>query len=113
MPLLAWGIATVLKLDTPFAVGLILVGCCPGGTASNLVTFLARGDVALSVVMTMCSTLTAVFMTPLLTHWLAGTFVAVDGWGLLASTAQVVLLPVALGVALNQFVPRAVARVTP
>jgi BASS family bile acid:Na+ symporter len=113
MPLLAWGIATALKLETPFAVGLILVGCCPGGTASNLVTFLARGDVALSVVMTMCSTLAAVVMTPLLTQWVAGALVVVDGWGLLTSTAQVVLLPVALGVLLNQFVPRIVAKITP
>lgn len=111
MPLLAWGAATLLRLETPFAVGLILVGCCPGGTASNLVTFLARGDVALSVVMTTCSTLGAVLMTPLLTQLLAGTLVAVDGWGLLASTAQVVLLPVAAGVLLNRFMPRAVARV--
>ena len=113
MPLIAWGVATALKLDTAFAVGLILVGCCPGGTASNLVTYLARGDVALSVVMTTCSTMTAVIMTPLLTKGLAGTLVAVDGWGLLISTAQVVLLPVAIGVALNRFVPRAVAKVIP
>lgn len=111
MPLLAWAAATVLRLETPFAVGLILVGCCPGGTASNLVTFLARGDVALSVVMTTCSTLAAVIMTPLLTQLLAGALVAVDGWGLLASTAQVVLLPVAAGVILNRFLPRTVARV--
>lgn len=113
MPLLGWGAATALKLETPFAVGLILVGCCPGGTASNLVTFLARGDVALSVVMTTCSTLAAVVMTPVLTHWLAGALVEVDGWGLLMSTAQVVLLPVAAGVLLNQFAPRVVARLTP
>lgn len=113
MPLLAWGTATVLKLDTPFAVGLILVGSCPGGTASNLVTFLARGDVALSVVMTTCSTIAAVIMTPLLTQLLAGALVAVDGWGLLASTAQVVLLPVGIGVLLNRFVPRVIARIEP
>jgi BASS family bile acid:Na+ symporter len=71
MPLLAWGTATILKLDTPFAVGLILVGSCPGGTASNLVTFLARGDVALSVVMTTCSTIAAVIMSTLLTQLVA------------------------------------------
>lgn len=112
MPLVAWSVATALELETPFAVGLILVGCCPGGTASNLVTFLARGDVALSVVMTTCSTIAAVIMTPLLTQWFAGTLVAVDGWGLLVSTAQVVLLPVAIGVALNQFASRAVAKIS-
>lgn len=113
MPLLGWGIARLLHLDTPFAVGLILVSCCPGGTASNVVAFLAKADVALSVVMTMCSTLAAVIMTPLLTQALAGTMVRVDGWGLLASTAKVVLAPVLLGVALNRVAPRAVARVQP
>ncbi len=113
MPVLGWSIATLLKLETPFAVGLILVACCPGGTASNLVTYLGRGDVALSVVMTTCSTFAAVIMTPLLTQWLAGTLVDVDGWGLLWSTAQVVLAPVAAGVALNQWMPRLVQRVIP
>jgi len=67
MPLLGWGIGRLLQLDTPFAVGLILVSCCPGGTASNVVTYLARANVALSVVMTAASTFAAVFMTPLLT----------------------------------------------
>lgn len=113
MPLLGWGIARMLHLETPFAVGLILVSCCPGGTASNVVTFLAKADVALSVVMTMCSTFAAVFMTPLLTQWLAGTMVRVDGWGLFASTAKVVLAPVLLGVALNRVAPRAVGRLLP
>lgn len=113
MPLLGWGIATLLKLDTPFAVGLILVASCPGGTASNLVTFLARGDVALSVVMTTCTTLAAIIMTPLITQLFAGKLVHVDAWGLLWSTAQVVLLPVTAGVILNQLFPRAVAKVVP
>ena len=113
MPALGWSIATMLRLDTPFAVGLILVSCCPGGTASNLVAFLARGDVALSVVMTTCTTIAAVIMTPLLTHLLAGQLVQVDAWGLLWSTAQVVLLPVTAGVVLNQLFPRTIARITP
>lgn len=112
MPALGWSIATLLKLDTPFAVGLILVACCPGGTASNLVTFLARGDVALSVVMTTCTTIAAIAMTPFLTHLLAGKLVHVDAWGLLWSTAQVVLLPVGAGVVLNHLFPRAIAKVT-
>src|SRR5687767_4178945 len=60
MPLLGWAIANLLSLPDQFAAGLILVACCPGGTASNVVTFLARGDVALSVLMTMCSTFGAV-----------------------------------------------------
>lgn len=113
MPLLGWGIARLLKLDTPFAVGLILVSCCPGGTASNVVTYIARANLALSVLMTMCSTFGAIVMTPLLTKWLAGTLVPVDGWGLFRSTVQVVLLPVLLGVLLNQKLPRLVRRITP
>lgn len=113
MPSAGWGIASGLGLETPFAVGLILVACCPGGTASNVVTFIARADVALSVVMTTCSTLAAVFLTPLLTALLAGRLVDVDTWGLFLSTVQVVILPVAVGVAFNRLVPRAVATVLP
>jgi BASS family bile acid:Na+ symporter len=94
MPFLGWSIARLLKLDTPFAVGLILVGCCPGGTASNVVTYLARANVALSVLMTTCSTIAAVVMTPMLTKWLAGQYVPVDALGLFVSTLQIVLIPV-------------------
>ncbi len=113
MPTAGWAIATGLGLERPFAVGLILVACCPGGTASNVVSFIARADVALSVVMTTCSTLAAVVLTPLLTALLAGRLVEVDTWGLFLSTLQVVILPVAVGVALNRFLPRAVASVLP
>jgi len=113
MPLLGWGIGLLLGLDTPFAVGLILVACCPGGTASNIVTFLARADVALSVVMTAVSTLAAVIMTPFLTQLLAGSRVPVDALGLLWSTLQVVILPVLAGVAINRFFPRVVRPVLP
>ena len=109
MPLMGWSVARWLDLPPAFAVGLILVACCPGGTASNVVTYIARADVALSVVMTLCSTLAAVVMTPLLTQWLAGAIVDVDAWGLLRSTVQVVLLPVMAGLALNRFAPRMVA----
>lgn len=111
MPCLGWGLGRLFALDTPFAVGLILVACCPGGTASNVVAYLARANVCLSVVMTMCSTFAAVFMTPLLTSWLAGTLVQVDGWGLFKSTFQVVVLPVVAGVWLNRLTPRLVQRV--
>ena len=96
--LLAWG----LKLEPPLAVGLILVGCCPGGTASNVVALIARADVALSVVMTSLSTLFAVVVTPLLASALAGRYVPVDGWTLLVNVLQVVLVPVALGVLIKQ-----------
>jgi BASS family bile acid:Na+ symporter len=113
MPFLGWGIAHALKLPDQFAVGLILVACCPGGTASNVVTYLAKGNVALSVLMTMCSTFAAIVMTPLLTKWLAGTIVPVDAWGLLLSTVQVVLLPLIIGIALHHFAPKVVDFVLP
>lgn len=113
MPVLAWGIATGLDLPVHFAVGLILVGCCPGGTASNLVSYIAKADVALSVVMTVCSTLAAVILTPLLTQLFAGALVPVDTWMLFKQTLQVVILPVVLGVLLNRWVPQLVQRVMP
>jgi bile acid:Na+ symporter, BASS family len=113
MPLLGWGVAHALNLPPHFAVGLILVGCCPGGTASNLVTYIAGADVALSVVMTVCSTMAAIILTPLLTQLLVGAMVPVDTWMLFKQTLQVVIIPVVLGVLLNRWVPRAVAGVMP
>lgn len=111
MPATAFGIARVLGLQPAFAVGLILVGCCPGGTASNVVAYLARANVALSVVLTMCSTLLAAVMTPLLTGLLAGQYVPVDAWGIFKSTLQVVLVPVLLGVFINSRFPAISSRV--
>ncbi len=113
MPLLGWSVSKMLALPAPFAVGLILVACCPGGTASNLVTYLARGNVALSVIMTMCSTLAAVVMTPLLTGWLAGAYVPVDAWGIFLTTAQVVLAPVLAGLLLHHQAPRLAGFILP
>jgi BASS family bile acid:Na+ symporter len=113
MPFLGWAVARGLRLETPLAVGLILVGCCPGGTASNVVTYLARANVALSVLMTMCSTFGAIVMTPLLTKLLAGAYVPVDAWGLFLDTVKVVLAPLLLGLALNRAAPRLVKAVLP
>ncbi len=113
MPSLGWALGRLLGLETPLAVGLILVACCPGGTASNVVSYIARADVALSVTMTACSTLAAIGMTPLLTRVLAGTLVRVDAWALCLDTLQVVLLPVGLGVALHQYAPRVTRAVLP
>jgi BASS family bile acid:Na+ symporter len=113
MPALGWGIGLALALPTEYAVGLVLVACCPGGTASNVVAFIAKADVCLSVVMTAFSTLAAVVMTPLLTTTLVGTRVAVDAWGLFQSTLQVVIIPVVLGVVLNRIFPKAVKTVLP
>jgi BASS family bile acid:Na+ symporter len=110
MPFLGWSMGKLFALETPYAVGLILVACCPGGTASNVVTYLARANVALSVVMTMCSTFAAVVMTPLLTSWLAGTLVQVDAWGMFKTTLQVVVAPVVAGLLVNRYAPRAVQR---
>ncbi len=112
MPLSGFVIARGLGLEPGLAVGLILVACCPGGTASNIVTYIARGHVALSVAMTMASTLAAVVLTPLLTGWLAGAYVAIDRWNLLANMIAVVLVPVVLGTLLNRLFPRAAARVS-
>ena len=113
MPALGYGLAKLLNLPTPFAVGLILVSCCPGGTASNVVAYLARANVALSVLMTMCSTFAAVLMTPLLTKWLAGQLVEVDAWKLFLNTVQVVLIPVLLGLALHHAAPRVTKFIMP
>ena len=113
MPFLGWGVARLLHLPTPYAVGLILVACCPGGTASNVVNYIARADVALSVLMTTASTFGAVFMTPLLTKWLAGAYVPVDAWKLFLDTVQIVLLPVMLGLVLHHASPRLVNAVLP
>ncbi len=113
MPFIGWAIANSLPLDKHIAVGIILVACCPGGTASNVVAFLAKADVPLSVLMTMCTTFAAVVMTPLLTKWLAGAIVPVDAAGLFLTTVKVVVLPILLGLTLNHFIPRAVVRVLP
>ena len=101
MPFLGWLAARWLDLPASLAAGVILVACCPGGTASNVVSYLARADVPLSVLMTVASTLAAAVLTPALTAWLAGCYVEVDGWGLAFSTLQVVVLPVLAGVVLR------------
>lgn len=111
LPLSAFGISKLLNLEPALAVGLIIVGCCPGGTASNVITYLARGHLALSIIMTTVSTLLAIVATPLLTQALAGTYVPVDAWGLFYTTVQVVLVPVALGVFINYRFPNIGKRV--
>ena len=113
MPALGWSLAWIFSLPTPFAIGLILVSCCPGGTASNVISFLARADVALSVAMTAVSTLLAVVMTPALTEVLAGSRVDVPATGLLINTVQVVLLPVGGGVFIRWQFPAASHRLVP
>lgn len=111
MPLAGFGIARLMGLEPGLAVGLILVACCPGGTASNVVAFIARGNVALSVAMTMASTLAAVALTPLLTGALAGAYVEIDRLNLLIQMVSIVLVPVVAGTVLSTLFPRAAERV--
>lgn len=89
MPLMAWTLCKALSLPTELAIGVILVGCCPGGTASNVICYLAKGDIALSVAMTGVSTLLAPLLTPALVLLLAGQSVDVDVWGMFVSIIQV------------------------
>ena len=121
MPFLGLGLARFFNLPVDFMIGLILVASCPGGTASNVVCFIARLNVPLSVTLTTCSTLLAVVMTPLLTTWLVeavsrdllGTAIQVDTLGLLFNTLKVVILPVTAGVLLNHFFHAEVKWITP
>ncbi len=106
MPLLAWTLARVFRLDDALALGVVLVGCSPGGTASNVITYLAKGDLALSVGMTGVSTILAPFLTPLLTWALAGESVNVDVLGMLLSILWVVILPIVVGLILKSLWPK-------
>ena len=102
MPFVAWGVAGVMGLSPELTAGLILVGSCPGGTASNVICYLARADVALSITLTSFSTLLAVLATPLLTELYAGQSIEVDVTGMILSILRVVIVPVSLGVAVNR-----------
>lgn len=103
MPLLAFLLSLIFKLPTELAVGVILVGTCPGGTSSNVMTYLAKGDVALSVGMTSVSTILAPFATPLLTLLYAGQRVNVNAVNMFISIVQVVIIPIGLGFIINRF----------
>ena len=101
MPLIGWGVATVFDLPDQFQLGIILVSCCPGGTASNVVTYLAKGNLALSVMMTMCSTLLAIGLTPFLTKVYASAVFEVEAVPMVVSMVMIVLLPILAGLFLN------------
>ncbi len=103
MPAIAFALAHALGLPRALAVGLILVGVCPGGVSSNIMSFLCKGDVAFSVGMTSATTLMAPLMTPLLMKCLAGELVDIDATGMFKSVLLVTLMPVALGFLLNRF----------
>ena len=106
MPLLAWALVRLFSLDEALALGVVLVGCCPGGTASNVITYLAKGDLALSVGMTGVSTLLAPLLTPLLTWTLAGKSIQVDVASMFLSILWVVILPIAVGLLVKWLWPR-------
>ncbi|ENH97570.1 bile acid/sodium symporter (BASS) family protein [Gracilibacillus halophilus YIM-C55.5] len=97
MPLLAFALVTILPVSTEVAVGVILVGCCPGGTSSNVMTYLSKGDTALSVSITAVSTVLAPFVTPALIYLFASQWIEVSASSLFVSIVQIVLLPILLG----------------
>lgn len=101
MPLIAFGLAVVFKLPPEIAAGVILVGCCPGGTSSNVMTYLARGNIALSVAITSCTTLLAPFVTPALILLLASKWLPVSAGDMFWSVVKVVLIPIILGVVIK------------
>jgi BASS family bile acid:Na+ symporter len=101
MPILALTLATMLQLSNQLTIGMVLVGSCAGGTASNVICFLARGDVALSISMTLASTLLGVVLTPLLCRLFLSQSVAVDSLAMLLNLVQLVLLPLLCGFALK------------
>lgn len=105
MPLMAWLLTKAFALPADLALGVILVGCCPGGTASNVITYLAKGDLALSVGMTATSTVLAPLLTPLLTWLMAGTLVDVDTFGMLQSIVYVVIAPIVVGFLIQHYLP--------
>lgn len=106
MPLAAFAIGHAMALPTELIAGLVLLGASPGGTASNVMCYLAKADVALSVSLTLVSTLLAVILTPSLTWLLVGQSIPVDGWGMLWSLVRIVLAPIILGVIINTWFGR-------
>jgi bile acid:Na+ symporter, BASS family len=119
MPCIGYLLAQLFQLPIDFVIGLVLIACCPGGTASNVVCFIAKTHIALSVSLTTVSTLLAVILTPLLTTWwieslskeLTGQKVDVDTLGLFIKTITVVILPIVTGILLNHYCNRGVKRV--
>ncbi len=101
MPFLAWSLAHIFGLPADLAAGVILVGTCPGGTSSNVMTYLAKGDVALSVSITMTTTILAPIVTPILTWWLAGAWIEISLTAMMISILKMVVVPIVLGIIIN------------
>ena len=106
MPFLAYLLSRAFDLSPALTVGVVLVGTCPGGTSSNVITFMSKGDLALSVTMTSVSTVLSPILTPFITYLLIGEKIAFDPVGMFLSILQIVILPICLGVALRTFLPR-------
>lgn len=113
MPLIGLGIAVLLQLPTELAVGVILVGSAPGGTSSNVIAYLAKADTALSVTMTSISTLLAPLFTPMLTLWLAGSYLPVDAGAMAMSIVKMVLIPVIGGLVIRLIAGTLVDKILP
>jgi len=113
MPIVALAIATLLNFDANLTVGLVLVGAVAGGTSSNVMCFLAKGDVALSISMTAISTLLGVIFTPLLVELFAGKAIDIPVMGMIVSLVKIVLVPVIIGVLLNTFLHKPIQKVAP
>ena len=113
MPALGLTLGKMFALDPALVAGMVLVGSINGGQASNLCTFIANGNVALSVLMTTATTIGAIFMTPLLCKTFLGTVVPVDAAGIVVSTLQVVLAPILVGMTMNAKFPKVVKKITP
>ncbi|APX33844.1 Bile acid:sodium symporter [Brachybacterium sp. P6-10-X1] len=113
MPLVGLGVSVLLQLPPELAVGVILVGCAPGGTSSNVISYLSKADTALSVTMTSISTLLAPIFTPLLTLWLAGSYLPIAAGDMALSIVQMVLIPVIGGIVVRLLLSRLVDRVLP
>lgn len=103
MPLLAYTVGTLLGLPNEIKIGLVLVGCCPGGVSSNIMSFLCKGDVPFSVGMTTASTLLSPILTPVLVLFLAGAQIEVNAIGMFKSIIQSVIIPIVIGFTLNYF----------
>lgn len=106
MPLIAYILVKGFNLPLGLAIGLVLVGTCPGGTSSNVITYLSKGDVALSVGITSCTTLLAPFMTPILTKLLIGQSIDVNVIAMFLSVVKVVIVPIVLGILAHRFLPK-------
>jgi BASS family bile acid:Na+ symporter len=110
MPLAALAVATLLQLSPSLMIGLILVGTCPGGTASNVITYLARGNVALSISLTSLSTILAVVLTPVITLLIAGRSIDVPATKMLVSILYIVIFPVVSGLVIRYFFTHSIAK---